>query len=145
MINQYKLQDNMAHRCVASLMTLHIIVFMMVIMYNTMSVEGGSVLLPEGISPAEIEALPYDSSFGHAAEVYESGIAAAVVGLRRAMHEYPGIMYDEYFASETAYETLKLMGIEEHNIKTGLGVTGIVAVRIALHAMIPCSVSISSR
>merc|ERR1739848_251838 len=43
------------------------------------------------------------------------------------MHEQPGIMYDEYFASETAYETLKLIGIEEHNIKKDLGITGLVA------------------
>ena len=92
-------------------------------------------LLPEGIEAVKVDKLPYED-FGLAEEVYSSGIADAVVGLRRAMHANPGVMYDEYFASETAYETLKLMGIEEHNIKTGLGVTGIVAVRIALHAMI---------
>ena len=88
----------------------------------------GSVLLPPGVTPVDIEPLPYaDASYGHAAEVYDTGIASAVVGLRRAMHEQPGIMYDEYFSSEIAYETLKLIGIEEHNIMKDLGITGMVA------------------
>ena len=119
-------------------MIFQLIVLLTIFLYNNkllMFAVRGSVLLPEGISPVEIEALPFDASFGHAAEVYESGIAAAVVGLRRAIHENPGIMYDEYFASETVYETLKLMGIEEHNIKTGLGITGTIAVCTCANGM----------
>ena len=92
-------------------------------------VDAGDIVLPAGVTPVDIDALPsITSEFGHTSEAYESGVAAAVVGLRRAMHEQPGIMYDEYFASETAYETLKLIGIEEHNIKKDLGITGLVAV-----------------
>ena len=83
-------------------------------------------VLPEGIEAVKVDMLPHEG-FGTAEEVYSSGIADAVVGLRRAMHAQPGVMYDEYFASETSVSTLRLMGVSESNIKTGLGVTGVVA------------------
>ena len=36
-------------------------------------------------------------------------------------------MYEEYDASEIAYNTLRNIGIEEHNIKTGFAITGLIA------------------
>ena len=87
-------------------------------------------LLPEGITPVELEALPFEVDVGTTREVYEGGagsIAAAVVGLRRAIHQNPGIMYDEYAASDIAYGTLRAIGIEDANIKRGLGITGMIA------------------
>ena len=88
----------------------------------------GGALLPEGISPVEVEPLPFADGYDdEAAELYGSGVAAAVVGLRRAIHEKPGVMYEEYDAAEISYNTLRAIGIEDSNIKTGLGVTGLVA------------------
>ena len=89
-----------------------------------------AALLPEGITPVELEALPFEVDVGTTREVYEGGagsIAAAVVGLRRAIHQNPGIMYDEYAASDIAYGTLRAIGIEDANIKRGLGITGMIA------------------
>ena len=86
-------------------------------------------LLPEGVTPVDLEPLPFEK-VGTTAEVYESGIAAAVVGLRRKIHENPGTMYEEYEASEIAYQTLRAIGIQESNIKRDLGhqtVTGMIA------------------
>ena len=89
-----------------------------------------AALLPEGITPVELEALPFEVDVGTTREVYAGGagsIAAAVVGLRRAIHQNPGIMYDEYAASDIAYGTLRAIGIEDANIKRGLGITGMIA------------------
>ena len=83
--------------------------------------------MPEGIVPADVAALPFNPKVGFMKEIYDSGIGSMVVGLRRAMHEVPGVMYEEYFASDTVYRTLIANGFDESNIKTGLGITGVIA------------------
>ena len=80
----------------------------------------------EAVEQLEIKQLPANP-FGTALEVYESGIAASVVVIRRAIHAKPGIMYDEYDAAEIVHKTLLGMGIEEKNIKTGIAITGAIA------------------
>ena len=90
-----------------------------------------SVRVPDGILPIDVEPLPLNKDFSaEVASLYDGGlksVAAAVVGLRRAIHEKPGVMYEEYDAAEIAYNTLRAIGVDESNIKTRLGVTGLVA------------------
>lgn len=108
---------------------------MMIIFMQTSLVRGNKsdqsckacLLLPDGIEPVEVDKLPFEDTFGYMSEVYAEGIAEAVVGLRRAIHEKPGVMYEEYDASDIAYATLKTIGIKDENIQRGLGVTGMVA------------------
>ena len=83
-------------------------------------------LLPPNITLAKVDSMPHESA-ALAGEVYTTGVASAVVSLRRAMHANPGIMYDEYFASETVVATLRAIGVREENIKTGYGITGVIA------------------
>ena len=100
---------------------------MAMVMVLALAVPRAIAEVPEGYAPVEVDELPYDASVGLMKEVYESGIGAEVVGLRREMHKYPGVMYEEYFAAETVYKTLKANGFADANIQTGLGVTGVIA------------------
>ena len=114
----------MALRTEIQMMQMMILVLVMLAIMGFVS--EAKPILPERIEAVKVEKLPYED-FGFAEEVYSSGIADAVVGLRRAMHANPGVMYDEYFASETSVSTLRLMGVSDSDMKTGLGVTGVVA------------------
>ena len=82
--------------------------------------------LPDGVAAVDVPRLDANAH-GTAAEVYDAGVAGAVVGLRRAIHEKPGIMYDEYEASRIVTETLLAMGIPASNIETGIALTGVIA------------------
>ena len=79
-------------------------------------------------SMSAIEELEYDPTYGTMKQVYEDGIISdQVINIRRYIHKYPGVMYEEYEAAGIVYETLRSIGIEEHNIQTGLAITGVIA------------------
>ena len=115
------------HHAAMTRVSVFALVMCVMLLVSLMHACVAAPVLPEGISAVKVDKLPFEDGFGTAEEVYTSGIADAVVGLRRAMHANPGVMYDEYFASETSLETLKLMGVDASDIMTGLGVTGLVA------------------
>ena len=79
--------------------------------------------------------LPYDGGavFGIAEKVYmrDAGTGEAIVDevveMRRMIHQKPETMYDEYETSAFVASKLREMGIAEHNIRTGVAITGVVA------------------
>ena len=76
-----------------------------------------------------VDALPYSKTAVHgiAEKVYSSGIADIAVEFRRAIHRKPETMYEEYETSALMLRALREMGIAEHNIRTGVAITGVVA------------------
>ena len=87
-------------------------------------------VLAVGTSGVEcVDALPYSKTAVHgiAEEVYSSGIADIAVEFRRAIHRKPETMYEEYETSALVLRALREMGIAEHNIRTGVAITGVVA------------------
>lgn len=72
-------------------------------------------------------AMPYNESYGTSSMIYESKMASNIVKMRRLLHAKPGLMYDEYDAAALVAKTLRGLGIKAHNIRTEVGITGVVA------------------
>ena len=73
--------------------------------------------------------LPYVDTavYGVAAAVYNTRIDHEAIGYRRVIHRNPETKYEEYETGEFVARKLRQMGIEEHNIRTGVAVTGVIA------------------
>ena len=81
------------------------------------------------VQTTRVDPLPYSSTavYGIAEKVYSSGIADDAVEYRRVFHKNPETKYEEYETSAYVAAKLREMGIAEHNIRTGVAITGVVA------------------
>ena len=87
-------------------------------------------VLAVGTSGVEcVDALPYSKTAVHgiAEKVYSSGIADDAIEYRRAIHMNPETKYEEYETGAYVASKLREMGIAEHNIRTEVAFTGVIA------------------
>ena len=87
-------------------------------------------VLAVGTSGVEcVDALPYSKTAVHgiAEKVYSSGIADDAIEYRRTIHMNPETKYEEYETGAYVASKLREMGIAEHNIRTEVAFTGVIA------------------